>query len=85
MSFFCNRTTYVMQSHDICRMIERYMSCDCMTIVMVAMKRLSCTKKYKFLHYVIYIPSTALAFILLLYLNFWQSYEKYWYMQKKAE
>lgn len=51
-------------------MIERYMSCDCMTIVMVAMKRLSCTKKYKFLHYVIYIPSTALAFILLLYLNF---------------
>ena len=47
--------------------------------------RLSCTKKYKFLHYVIYIPSTALAFILLLYLNFWQSYEKYWYMQKKAE
>ena len=56
-----------------------------MTIVMVAMKRLSCTKKYKFLHYVIYIPSTALAFILLLYLNFWQSYGKYWYMQKKAE
>ena len=56
-----------------------------MTIVVVSMKRLSCTKKYKFLHYDIYIPSTALAFILLLYLNFWQSYEKYWYMQKKAE
>ena len=24
-------------------------------------------------------------FILLLLLNFWQSYEKYWYMHKKAE
>ena len=40
------------------------MSCDCMTVVMASMKRLSCTKKYKFLHYDIYIPSTALAFIL---------------------
>ena len=34
-----------------------------MTIVMVSMKRLSSIKKYRFLHYDIYIPSTALAFI----------------------
>ena len=34
-----------------------------MTVVMTSIKRLSCTKKYMFLHYDIYIPSTVLAFI----------------------